>query len=87
MLFNTAEGRAKARHLRRDPRASVLVFDNGNWYRWVSVSGAAELDEDGAVEHAHKLSHKYAGKDFDLPPAQTRVIVRVTPERVSTYGF
>jgi PPOX class probable F420-dependent enzyme len=87
VLYNTHEGRAKARHLRRDPRTSVFVFDGDNWYRWVSVSGTAELIEEGAVEHINKLSQKYAGKDYDLPPDQKRVIVRVKPERVTAYGF
>jgi PPOX class probable F420-dependent enzyme len=87
VLLNTHEGRAKARHLRRDPRVSVLVFDGDNWYRWVSVSGTAELIEEGAVEHINKLSHKYSGKDYALPPDQKRIIVRFRPERVTAYGF
>src|SRR5205085_3317108 len=41
--FNTAAGRAKERHLRQDPRVSVLVVDPENPYQWVSVSGPAEL--------------------------------------------
>jgi PPOX class probable F420-dependent enzyme len=87
VLYNTAEGRAKTRHLRRDPRTSLFVFDGGNWYRWVSVSGTAELIEDGAEEHIHKLSRKYRGRDYDLPAGQKRIIVRVKPERVTAYGF
>jgi PPOX class probable F420-dependent enzyme len=87
VVFNTAEGRAKVRHLRRDPRTSAFVFDGANWYRWISVSGTAELIEEGAVEHIHKLSRKYRGRDYDLPPGQKRILVRFEPERVTAYGF
>lgn len=86
VLFNTAEGRKKPEHLRRDPRASVFVFDGGDPYRWVSVSGPAELEAEGAEEHIHKLSRKYRGRDYNLPEGQQRLIVRVTPERVTAYG-
>ena len=43
VTFNTAVGRAKERHLREDPRVAVTVVDPQNTYRWVSVSGRAEL--------------------------------------------
>lgn len=85
--FNTAVGRAKERNLRRDPRISVLVLDGGSIYRYVRVDGVAELDEEGAREHADVLAHKYRGTDFDAPPGQRRVIVRVEVERVTAYGF
>jgi PPOX class probable F420-dependent enzyme len=87
VVFNTAEGRAKPRHLQRDPRVSVLVMDRDDPYRWVSVSGTAELTTDGAVDHIHKLSRKYRGRDFTLPERQIRVLVRVRTERVTAYGF
>src|SRR5436190_77291 len=43
VVFNTALGRAKPRHLERDPRVSVLMVDPGDQYKWVSVSGRAAL--------------------------------------------
>jgi len=33
VLFNTAVGRAKERHLRKDPRASLIVVDPQNPYK------------------------------------------------------
>ena len=41
--FNTASGRAKPRHLEHDPRVSLTVVDPNDPYKWVSVSGRAEL--------------------------------------------
>jgi PPOX class probable F420-dependent enzyme len=87
VVFNTAEGRAKPRHIRANPNVSVTVVDPENPYRWIAVSGPVEMSEEGAAEHINKLSHKYRGRDYDLPPGQQRLIVRVKPERVTAYGL
>ena len=87
--FNTARGRAKSKHLERDPRASLLMVDPNNAWKWVAVSGPAELTEEGADAQIDKLAKKYLGKD-EYPwrnPAETRVSVRITPERVDSAGF
>ena len=88
-MFNTASGRAKERHLRRDPRLSLVVVDPEDQYRWVSVSGRAELTTDGADEQIDKLAKKYLGKDT-YPwhrPGQERIKVRIRVEHVDTYGL
>lgn len=87
VVFNTAEGRAKPRNIRRRPVVSVQVIDHDDPYKWVSVTGPAEISEEGAVEHIHELSRRYRGSDYDLAPGQQRLIVRVRPERVSAGGF
>ena len=35
----------------------------------------------------HKLSRKYRGRDYVLKPEEQRVIVSVTPGRITAYGF
>jgi PPOX class probable F420-dependent enzyme len=87
--FNTARGRAKVRHLEHDNRASLLVVDPNDPYRWVAVSGHAELSEKGADVQIDKLAKKYLGKD-EYPfrnPKETRVSVRIRPERIDASGF
>jgi PPOX class probable F420-dependent enzyme len=87
--FNTARGRAKTLHLERDPRASLLVVDPKDPYKWVAVSGRAELTENGADEQIDKLAKKYLGQD-EYPwrnPAETRVSVNIKPEKVDSSGF
>ena len=87
--FNTARGRAKERHLSRDPRASLLMIDPNNAFKWVAVSGRARLTEDGADQQIDKLAKKYLGKD-EYPwrnPSETRVSVQITPEQVDSAGF
>ena len=87
--FNTALGRAKPRHLRHDPRASLLMVDPNDSYKWVAVSGPAELTEEGADAQIDKLAKKYLGKD-EYPwrnPEETRVKVLIEPEKVDASGF
>jgi len=87
--FNTALGRAKPRHLERDPRASILVVDPNDPFKYVAVSGHVEVTEEGADAQIDKLAKKYIGKDT-YPwrnPAETRIKVLIEPEKVTTAGF
>ena len=89
LSFNTARGRAKPRHIERDPRVSLLVIDPSNPYKWVAVSGKAELTDEGADAQIDKLAKKYLGKD-EYPwrnPEEQRVKVRIRPEKVDASGF
>jgi PPOX class probable F420-dependent enzyme len=87
--FNTARDRLKPKNLERDPRASLLMVDPNDSYKWVAVSGHAELTEEGADAQIDKLAKKYLGKD-EYPwrnPAETRVKVLIEPEKVDASGF
>jgi PPOX class probable F420-dependent enzyme len=87
--FNTARGRAKTDHLERDPRASLLVVDPNDPYKWVAVSGRAALSDDGADQQIDKLAKKYIGRDT-YPwrrREEQRVSVWITPESVDSSGF
>jgi PPOX class probable F420-dependent enzyme len=87
--FNTAEGRAKPRHLERDPRLSLLVVDAQDQYRWLAISGTAELTTEGADAQIDKLAKKYLGED-EYPwrkPEETRLSVRIRPEHIDSYGL
>jgi PPOX class probable F420-dependent enzyme len=90
VLFNTAVGRAKERHLRADPRVAVTVLpaeDQQSGY--VTVSGTAEIIEEGAFDHIDKLAKKYIDEDKYpfLQPGERRVIVKVKPDKVDAQGF
>ena len=64
------------------------MWDREDPYRYVAVEGVAELSTAGARDHVQSLARKYMGDEpFDVPPDQTRVIVRVTPSRVRPYGL
>jgi len=87
--FNTARGRAKPRHLENDPRASLLMVDPNDAFKWVAVSGPAEVTEEGADAQIDKLAKKYLGKD-EYPwrnREETRVKVLIDPQHVTASGF
>ena len=87
--FNTATGRAKPRYLEHDPRASLLVVDPNDPYRWVAVSGPVEITEEGADAQIDKLSKKYIGRD-EYPwrnPQEQRLKILLEPDRVDSSGF
>jgi PPOX class probable F420-dependent enzyme len=86
VVFNTAAGRAKPRNIERGSLVSVLVFDGDDFNRWVSVVGPASVEEDADRAHADKLAQKYAGRER-FGGTETRLIVRVRPDRVTTYGL
>ena len=87
--FNTAAGRAKPRHLERDPRLSLIVVDPQDQYRWLAISGRADVTTDGADAQIDKLAKKYLGQD-EYPwrnPEEQRITVRINPEHVDSFGF
>lgn len=89
ILFNTAEGRAKPKHLRRDPRVAITVVDPQNPYRWISVNGRAELTHEDADAQIDRLAKKYLGRDV-YPwhkPEEQRVKVRIDLDKVQAAGF
>jgi PPOX class probable F420-dependent enzyme len=89
LLFNTARGRAKERHLLADPRVSVVTIDENDFHRWLTVDGRAELVDEGAGEHIDALAVRYEGPGAASIAArgEPRVIVRVAVERVEHEGL
>ena len=87
IVFSTTTARRKARNLARDPRVSLSVFELENPYNSVDIRGTAELVEDPGKTLPMQLSHRYLGVE---PPAESddeiRLIVRVIPERVTSFS-
>lgn len=87
--WNSKLGGAKSKHIARDPRVSLMVFDPSNPYQWVNIDGAAALVEEGADAQIDRLAKKYLDADT-YPwrnPEETRVSIPITPERIETVGF
>jgi PPOX class probable F420-dependent enzyme len=85
VLLNTARGRLKERHILRDPRVTVTIWDPASPFYYVEVTGTAELVEDGADAQIDRLAKKYLGVDsypFRRVEEQ-RVVIRVTPELIA----
>lgn len=86
--FNTEAGRAKPRYLEQDPRVALLVLDPADPYKWVSISGRAELTTEGARGQIDRLAKKYLGKDeYPWHTEHDRITVRIRPETVDASGL
>ena len=86
VLLNFAETRVKVRNIRQRPVIAVCVVNHDNPYQYVSVTGPAEISDDGAVEHMDELYHRYFGRGYTRRD-ERRLIVRVRPQRVFARGF
>ena len=65
VLLNMDESRVRLRHLRRDPRAALTVFDVADWYRHVSLIGrVVSIEDDTDLADIDRLALRYTGKPF-----------------------
>jgi PPOX class probable F420-dependent enzyme len=87
VLFNTTVERLKAKHVARDPRVVISVFNADDPYQYVTVSGLAEFTTEGAWEHIDTLSARYRDEPVYRHRDVQRVIVRVRPQHVLAAGF
>ncbi|MGP0031428.1 MAG: PPOX class F420-dependent oxidoreductase [Acidimicrobiales bacterium] len=89
LLFNTAEGRVKARNLHRDPRVAVSVVDPDDPYNVVALRGTVvDVTTEGADAHIDALAHKYLGVDtYPMRrEGEVRIKVRVRADRIAMGG-
>ncbi|GAA3127268.1 PPOX class F420-dependent oxidoreductase [Nonomuraea sp. NPDC049419] len=86
VLFSTVKGRVKPRNFERDPRASLLVIDPDNPYRYVEVRGRVTMTPDPEGALIQELSQKYQGRPWEDKPGTERLIVRISPDRVHLRG-
>jgi PPOX class probable F420-dependent enzyme len=86
VLLNLDAGRARLRHLRRDPRVSLTALAEGDWYTHVSVQGrvTAIADDDGLAD-IDRLSRHYTGRAYPNRESP-RVSVHVTVDRWHGWG-
>ncbi|MFF5672912.1 PPOX class F420-dependent oxidoreductase [Streptomyces hygroscopicus] len=65
VLVNMDEGRKRLAHIRNDPRVTLTVLDDGNWYNHVSLIGrVVEIKDDTDLSDIDRLSRHYLGKDY-----------------------
>jgi PPOX class probable F420-dependent enzyme len=65
VLLNMDEGRKRLEHMRNDPRVSLTVLDESNWYTHISIIGrVTEIREDKELADIDRLSRQYLGKPY-----------------------
>jgi PPOX class probable F420-dependent enzyme len=79
VVFNTAQGRKKARNLERDARVAVTVIDPDDQYNVVAFQGTVtDVATAGADAHIDALAKKYLGVDSYPMRREGEVRIRVT---------
>ena len=79
VVFNTAQGRVKARNLEKDHRVAVSVIDPDDPYNVVAFRGTViNVTTEGADEHIDALAHKYLGVDTYPMHRDGEVRIRIT---------
>jgi PPOX class probable F420-dependent enzyme len=88
VLISTREGAVKTRNIRRDPRASLCVINDGFFGEWIQVEGEAEIIHlPDAMELLVEYYRRIAGEHSDWDDYRTamererRVILRVSLTR------
>lgn len=86
----TASGDGKAGHLRRDPRASIVVCDDDPPYRGIEIRTTARLStlEDRSV--VARIAGRYLGREAGERYAETAgddLLIRLEPGDVRAWDF
>lgn len=65
VLVNMDEGRRRLAYIRHDPRVSLTVLKDGDWYTQVCVQGrVVELRDDDGLADIDRLAHRYTGRPY-----------------------
>ncbi len=84
VAVNSAKGRKWPANLERDPRITLVVYEQNNPYNYVEIRGQANATSEGADDHINALTKKYIGQD-EYPfrqPGEERVKFVIQPEHV-----
>jgi len=85
----TSADDVKARHLRRDARASIVVFEHEPPYRGIEVKGRAMLGRADA-DVVRAMAVRYLGEEKGeayAAGAADNTLVRLEPDRIRAWDF
>jgi PPOX class probable F420-dependent enzyme len=80
----------KARHLRRDPRASIVVYEHVPPYRGVELRCEARLGPERAHAAARRLAVRYLGEAEGAAYAESArddTLIRLEPGELRAWDF
>jgi PPOX class probable F420-dependent enzyme len=86
----TNGGDVKARHLRRDSRASIVVCESEPPYRGVELRTRARLLTEGADEATRRLAVRYLGETAGVAYADGAgddTLIRLEPGELRAWDF
>ena len=81
----------KARHLRRDPRATILVAESDPPLRAIEVRGTARFIEQDVPETALRIATRYLGPEEGAADVEALrgadVIIRIEPGDIRIWDY
>jgi PPOX class probable F420-dependent enzyme len=86
----TSSRDVKAAHLRRDPRASIVVCEHSPPYRGVEVRGNAQLLTAGVGDAVTRIASRYLGRQAGAAYAQRAgddLLIRLAPGDLRAWDF
>jgi PPOX class probable F420-dependent enzyme len=88
--FNVATGGRgiKVRHLRRDPRASIVVYEHEPPYRGIEVRSEARLE--GVGDAVRRIATRYLGESAGAAYAERAgddTLIRLEPGHLRAWDF
>jgi PPOX class probable F420-dependent enzyme len=85
ILVNMDEGRRRLDYLKNDPRVTLTVLKEGDWYTHVSLQGrVVEMSDDDGLVDIDRLSNHYRGKPY---PNRSRGRVSAWVEIETWHGW
>lgn len=87
----TLEGSEKVRHVRRDPRVSLVVAEQTYPWTGVEISCHARIVTRGVEAAARRINLRYEGdergEDFTQETAPASLILRLEPGELRTWDY
>lgn len=86
----TASSDVKAAHLRRDPRASIVVCEHAPPYRGAELRGNARLVTEGVHDAVTRIASRYLGREAGAAYAESGgddLIIRLEPGDLRAWDF
>lgn len=86
----TSNRDVKAAHLRRDPRASIVVCEHAPPYRGIEVRGHARFVTAGVGDAVQRIASRYLGREAGAAYAASAdddLIIRLEPGDLRAWDF
>jgi len=86
----TGSGGVKARHLRRDPRAGIVVCEHVVPYRGVELRCSAQLVSAGVEDAVKRIASRYLGREAGAAyaaRAEDDLLIRLEPGDLRAWDF
>ena len=86
----TGSGDVKAAHLRRDPRASIVVCEHSPPYRGLELRGRARLVTAGVADAVTRIASRYLGPEAGAAYAERGnddLLIRLEPGDLRAWDF